>query len=443
MSTDRPQRTKYVLECLVLGATLIATAIGAYSTLKPESPVSDPSGVADRTSDTREAEDANIVSDAPSTLVANARNADEGLGNATVIMPPKSRVASDSSNSHVEPTRQTRLASSVLNRRVESAQPSDTRNSVSESLRNMSPQVQRDAYRDHLKNLLAMLSSFPSSVMTVRANVSQYDLSEEGFALDLDVGLDVDAYDDFTRRLKPLLDADVAFAEVIFASASNRKTPSTAPLRLVYQEERGVPYLDYSQSASSDALAILDEVVDKKRSRKDVVFPEVVAVVEPCPTRDHSPGNSYAANLWRLTPGAGESLMQMFERAEELKFQVSILDHSENVLATQTRSLAIPYQGTWDANRFVQPTSPFGYAHGLGRSRFAPTLAAQAAHRKGELTFGVVGLVPGYFSAAVRTDHQNGREEVGFRSSVRYQIMVPLNESHASQVRAAHASFVR
>ena len=250
------------------------------------------------------------------------------------------------------------------------------------------------------------------------------------------VGFDYDAAARAVRvRVAVSLDA-VGHAAITDAVAAALGEPAAA-FPVTVEGLKKTAFLQLGAGAD----AFLKPLKDADRERGEAVAPEALVMVRAAadPPRE---GQELSAAGWRLTPATAGPLVEAVERGLVASVRVSLDDASGNPVATLTRPLGTPEEGTWDSGRFVQPLVPAGHAWSIAKNRIAPDAAMREWHRTDSAGRSVLALLPGLLSPAERSPE--GRLPGGrpLLRTVTYTFALPLSAEAAASVVSASASVV-
>lgn len=400
MAGDDTPRMKYVLECAGLLVTVLAGVLGMYVTFKSSSPA--PAPVV-----------ASVAPAAQATSTPASATQPAPRGPALQAVPaPASRPAVPS---------------------VEVAKVDLDRLEGFSELRKLQKQ--------NTAQLQTLLEGFPHSVSTVSAKAAGYDPRQQACLVDVSMQIDKARYAELVTTMMPLLDLDSKLAERLAPATEGPQLPASASLSVTLLAERGGPVFDYSQTASSEAQALLASAL-RKRPRGEVVTPEVVTIVLPSAS-DYSPGCELPARAWRVTRETGMVMQSAFQQTQAAKISLSLQDAAAGELGRRTSPTATPFEGTRQAHRFVSPVAVLGNKFSLERQQLAPFKSAATAHRDDSEAHSVIGFLPGFVSVPQRVDQRSSKAALEFLSAVSYRLAVPMAEAEVDRVAQATAALIK
>ena len=269
---------------------------------------------------------------------------------------------------------------------------------------------------DRLRDVLA---EYPANVMTAAVADTQYDAAASAVRVRVAVSLDA-----------------VGYAAVCDAIAATLGEPSGVFPATVTGQQKAAAF-----DLGPGADALLSPVRDAERRRGAEVTPEAVVLVRAAADAPRD-GQELAAAGWPLSPVTAAPFSEALDRGVAASVRVTLRDAGGAAVATVTRPIATPEDGTWDSGRFVQPLMPAGHEWSLAKGRLAPEPSAREWHRDDAGGRSVLAMLPGLMSPPERSPRDRLSSERPLLRTVTYVFDLPLSADAAASVTAADAAVV-
>ena len=365
MEDAKGSRTKHLLECLGLVATLLATVTGIYVSLRPQPSDDD---------------------------VTSAIPVDQRVAIETPTPPPSSR------------------SLAIVAAHAGQPKPSSMDAAAIDPTNFDRFETQRQSIDTAKRQLQELTVDFPQCLFDVAVDGEDVDATSGGLVTATRLRLNPAAYQSFAQNLERILHS-------VLPEPAHGGLASHFDLHVRLASERGLPHMEWVDADRRDGSAWRQAWAGGEVSNGGL--PQTLIILD-LPNDDVAAiaeGTTLRGKLLVVAPELREPLLQLLHRFETLHLAVEGNGLSGSVLHRHQASVAAPMANTRSPLKWVTPLMPVGQRWSLDHSRLAPMSAFHETERSRTDVNDVLCLAPMMATLADRDLQMSEKHAARLRDS--------------------------